>query len=566
MQGLRLTPLKAAFLLLFTTLFSQTIFGQSIPVVGFSQKVTGLNQPVDIVAEPGSTRLFIVNQTGTIRIYNGTSLVGGNFLDLTSIISGGGERGLLSMAFHPNYLSNHYFFVYYTNIAGSIEIARYQRSAGSADAADFGSAQTILTIPHPSFANHNGGKLNFGPDGNLYFATGDGGDSNDPGNNSQNGNSLLGKMIRLNVDNFDTPPYYTIPSNNPFTSDPAIRDEVWALGLRNPWRWSFDRANGDMWIADVGQGLNEEVNHLTPALSDSANYGWRCREGLSATPGITPACTPTLGTTVNPIFQYGHSNTTGGFSITGGYVYRGSTYPALVGWYVTADYVSGNTWIVAPDGFSRRQGGLASNIAGFGEANNGELFAVSRTGNSLLQVIVTAVLPVNLVKFTGKEFTGMNELRWTTAMEENTEKFIVEYSLDGRDFAVAGAVQSSGNPNGDSYSFKHYIANERVIQYRLRIQDIDASSKLSPVITVGSKSKDVKLYPTVISNKTIQVISGPAIERIEVYTLTGQKVYTKDMSGASGYFNVPLPTLQKGMYLVRLMGEDFQKTEKIVIE
>lgn len=565
MRDLRLTPLKAAILLLSTTLFFQTIHSQ--PVLGFMSKVTGLSQPVDIVAEPGSMRLFIVNQTGTIRIVDADTLVAGNFLNLTSVISGGGERGLLSMAFHPNYQSNGYFFVYYTNTSGAIEIARYERSAGSADAADFSSGQVIITIPHPSFANHNGGKLNFGADGNLYFATGDGGDANDPGNNAQNGNSLLGKMIRLNVDNFLVAPFYTIPSDNPFVGDPAVRDEVWALGLRNPWRWSFDRATGDVWIADVGQNLMEEVNHVTLAVSKGANYGWRCREGTSATPGISPACTPTLGTsTVNPFFTYGRSNATGGFSITGGYVYRGSIYPALVGYYVVADYVSGNTWIVQPDGTSRRQNGLASNIAGFGEGNDGELYAVSRTGNSLMQVIVTAVLPVDLVRFTGKEFQGMNELRWTTAMEENTEKFIVEYSLDGRDFVVAGEVVSGRSSNGASYSFKHYIPNERVIQYRLRIKDIDASSKLSPVITVGSKNKEVKLYPTVISNRMVQVISGVGIERVEVYTLTGQKVHSKEVSGASGYFNVALPGLQKGMYLVRLVGEGFVKTEKIVVE
>lgn len=563
MRDLCQRPLLAAIVLLSTTLFSQTIHSQ--PVLGFSSQVTGLSEPVDIVAEPGSSRLFIVQQGGLIRIVDGNAITG-TFLNLSSIISGGGERGLLSMAFHPGYLDpdNRYFFVYFTNSSGAIEVGRFRRNETDADIADFSSRETLLTIPKTA-TNHNGGKLNFGADGMLYFGTGDGGDANDPNNNAQNGNSLLGKMIRLNVDNFDNPPFYTIPADNPFVSDPAVRDEVFALGLRNPWRWSFDRSTGDVWIADVGQGLMEEVNHVTFANADGANYGWRCREGSSATPGV-PACTPSTGVTVNPIFTYGRNNATGGFSITGGYVYRGSTFPSLAGYYVVADYVSGNTWIVRPDGTSRIQGGLASNISGFGESNSGELFAVSRSAGTLSQVVVTAVLPVSLVKFTGKEYPGMNELRWTTAMEENTDKFIVEYSLNGRDFSVAGEVASMRDIDGASYVFNHHIANERVIQYRLRMQDIDASSKFSPVITIGSKARDIKLYPTVISNRTIQVISGPAIERVEVYTITGQQVHTKDVSGASGYFNVQLPALQKGMYLVRMRGLDFEKTEKIVVE
>jgi glucose/arabinose dehydrogenase len=566
MRNLRLTPLKAAILLLFTTLFSSSINSQ--PVLGFSSVVTGLTQPVDIVAEPGSSRFFIVQQTGTIRIVNGSTLLPGNFLDISSLCSMGGERGLLSLAFHPDYLNplNRCFYVYYTNTLGAITIARYQRDASNANAVDMSSGRVLLTISK-NFANHNGGKLNFGPDGHLYFGTGDGGDGDDPDNNSQNGNSLLGKLIRLNVDNFDTPPYYTIPAGNPFTLNAGIRDEVWALGLRNPWRWSFDRATGDVWIADVGQGAWEEVNHVAPNLSDSANYGWRCREGMHANPNPSvPVCTPSLGTTVNPIFEYGHNNATGGFSITGGYVYRGSTYPALNGYYVCADYVSGNTWIVRADGFSRRQAGLASNISGFGESNTGELYAVSRGTGALFQVIVTSVLPVSIVRFTGKELTGVNELRWTTAMEDNTQKFIVEYSLDGRNYLVAGEVASTRNSNGDSYLFNHAINNERVIRYRLRIEDIDASSKYSPTISIGRNSKEVKLYPTVITNNIIQVISGPAVERVEVFTITGQQVHVKDMSGASGYFTVPIPSLQKGTYLVRLTGRDFQQTEKIVVE
>ena len=237
-------------------LFSASIFAQPVPVLVYSPVVTsGLSSPVDVVnAGDGSNRLFVVQQGGQVRIVSGGALLPGNFLDIPDSISGGGERGLLSIAFHPNYESNRYFFVYYTNTAGDLRITRFQTQAGNPNAADESTGVVILTIPHPTYSNHNGGKLNFGADGHLYFATGDGGSGGDPDNNSQNGNSLLGKMIRINVDNFTTPPYYTIPADNPYVTNPSVRDEIFAMGLRNPWRWSFDKETNDMWIADVGQG------------------------------------------------------------------------------------------------------------------------------------------------------------------------------------------------------------------------------------------------------------------------------------------------------------------------
>src|SRR5688572_13937846 len=344
-------PLRRMASLLLSLCFLQTIFSQ--PTIGFTSTVTGLLNPVDVVAEPGSNRLFIVQQGGLIRIVNPTTgtILPDPYLNLSSLLNvTGSERGLLSMAFHPDYLdpANGYVFVYYTNTAGSIELARYQRDALSADSAEWLSGEVMLTITKPA-ANHNGGKLNFGSDGMLYFATGDGGDSNDPENDAQSNTSLLGKMLRLDVDNFTTPPFYTVPPTNPFTGSSPIDDRVWALGLRNPWRWSFDRDNGDMWIADVGQGSVEEVNHVTPAESATGlNYGWRCREGNITNPAY-PGCTPSGGGTLEgPIFVYGHNGTTGGFSITGGYVYRGNDWPELDGYYITADYVSGNAWLVRP--------------------------------------------------------------------------------------------------------------------------------------------------------------------------------------------------------------------------
>jgi glucose/arabinose dehydrogenase len=180
--------------------------------------------------------------------------------------------------FHPDYRNNRYFFVYYTNASGDITVTRFQTSATDPNVADLTTGVRLINIPKP-FSNHNGGTLLFGPDGKLYFGTGDGGSGGDPNNFAQNGNSLLGKLIRLDVDNFSTPPYYSIPADNPFVTDPNVRDEIFALGLRNPFRWSFDRQNGDFWIADVGQNAWEEVNQVPFANASGINYGWRCYEG-----------------------------------------------------------------------------------------------------------------------------------------------------------------------------------------------------------------------------------------------------------------------------------------------
>jgi hypothetical protein len=565
-----LCSLRSRASLLFLSIIFTTQTSNSQPLLGFSVVTSGFTQPVDVVPEPGSTRFFVVEQGGLIRIYNGTSILGTPFLDITSLLNlTGSERGLLSMAFHPGYTNpaNRYFFVYYTNTAGAIEVARYRRDAVDPDIADPGSGVVLLTIPK-SFANHNGGKLNFGPDGMLYFATGDGGSSNDPGDNAQDENSLLGKMIRLNVDDFATPPFYTVPPDNPFTGASPIDDAVFALGLRNPWRWSFDD-NGDMWIADVGQDDWEEVNFLTQAVSnDGINYQWRCREGMHANPNIG-ACAPTGGISTAPIFEYIHDMTTGGFSITGGYVYRGTDpiNAALVGRYVCADYISGNVWTVLPDGSSNRQSAVLANIAGFGESANGELYAVNRSNGTLYRVVVTGVLPVRLTHFSGDYYPGYNELKWSTGLEENTEKFVVEYSINGTDFLIAGTVGSSGNSNGSSYTFKHAINNNRRILYRLRIVDIDGSGRLSAIISLGDLADtDFKIYPSPVKNNLLHFITGPSVEKIEIVSMQGKLVYSKSMNSNSGYFNIELPVLVKGMYIVRVQGKEISRVEKIIID
>lgn len=369
------------------------------PVISYNPVITtGLSSPVDIVnAGDGTNRIFIVEQGGSgtaaIKVYNSSFTLLGTFLTVTGI-STGGEQGLLSLAFHPNYENNGFFWVYYTNSGGDLEISRYKVSSGNANQADASSKQVVITIPHPGQNNHNGAKLNFGSDGYLYFATGDGGGGGDVPNNAQNGNVLLGKMIRLNVSTGTTAPFYTIPSDNPFVTNPNVRDEIWALGLRNPFRWSFDRSNGNMWIGDVGQGEREEINYRPAATSAGVNYGWRCYEGNL--PYNTTGC-QAQSNYVFPVYDYPNPPGTTAASVVGGYVYRGTTYPVMQGYYFAADVYSGNLYKINTTGFTTTvQTGLPTFIAGFGETESGELLAVSLGGTAYALVPNTPTPVSNL--------------------------------------------------------------------------------------------------------------------------------------------------------------------------
>ncbi len=548
----------------FTT--GNSIYAQ--PVIGFNNFITsGLSSPVDITnANDGTNRLFIVQQGGGIRIHNGTTLLPTPFLNISTIISGGGERGLLSLTFHPNYRINRYFFVYYTNLSGNITIARYQAQLANPDEADAASGVVLMNIPKP-FSNHNGGDLNFGPDGYLYFGTGDGGSGGDPFNNSQNGLTLLGKMIRIDVNNFFVSPYYTIPPDNPYISDPNVDDHIWALGLRNPWRWSFDRSTNDMWIADVGQSVWEEVNFRSAGSTGGINYGWRCYEGNA--PYNTTGCLP-QNNYISPIFVYPHAFATGGFSITGGFVYRGPEYPVLQGYYICADYVSGNVWLINPNGsggwITRIQTGLPGNISAFGESENGTLYAVS-LGGSVYKVDVTTVLPLSLLSFSGKKQTGFNELKWEIAASKNINRFIVEYSKDGSSWLSAGEVAALNQTGNQLYPFRHYTTETGKLFYRLQIEENNGAITYSPVISInGKETGNIKVFPTIITANLLQVVSEKEVTGIKIMDSNGRLVIAKQMNRQQGYFTVSLPALSRGIYFVQLKTDSGNETVKIVVE
>lgn len=562
-------PEKLLFSLIVVFFINVNAAAQVPPDLVFTPVVSGLNASLDVVnAGDGTNRLFVVQRGGTVRIISGGVLLPGNFLEIPDSLSAGGESGLLSLAFHPDYENNRYFFVYYTNTAGDLAIVRFQTQAGNPNAADEATGVILLNIPHPTFANHNGGKLIFGPEGNLYLGIGDGGGGGDPANNSQNGNSLLGKMIRLNVDDFTTPPYYTIPFDNPYIGDPAVRDEIFALGLRNPWRWSFDRSTNDVWIADVGQGLWEEVNHRPYLSSGGINYGWRCYEGNAAynTAGCLPA-----GSYVFPIFVYPHIFASGGFSVTGGYVYRGTEFPSLAGVYICADYVSGNVWRIKPDGgggwTSYIQSGLPGNIAGFGEAENADLYAVSLGGTLYKVDTLTVVLPVTLLEFTAKAFTGYNELRWKTTNELNLAGYEIEYSFNSIDFESAGNKMAINGTGENHYNFQHVITGFTKLFYRLKIKDIDRRIKYSGILVVENKpGAGVKIYPMPLTQDACTIISDKPVAQIILYSVDGKEVFRKDLNPVSGTINIPLPNLQDGVYMMLVRTANGTINKKVVIQ
>ena len=353
-------------------------FNIEAPAVPTLQVIaSGLNSPLYLTAPPDdTTRLFIVERGGTIRVVRNDTLLNAPFLDIQPLVLSGGERGLLGMAFHPAYATNGQFFVSYTGLDGSTNVVRYLTSANP-DSADELSASQIFNTAQP-FSNHNGGLVTFGPDGMLYIGLGDGGSGGDPLGNGQDSTTVLGSLLRIDVDGGSP---YAIPADNPFKGHPTAAQEIWAYGLRNPWRYSFDRLTGDLYIADVGQSAREEVDFQLASSAGGENYGWNTMEGTLC---FSPSSGCDTTGLVLPVLEYAHSQ---GCSITGGYVYRGTQLSGLTGHYFYSDFCSG--WVRS---FRMENGvavderdytalfGTINSVASFGEDARGELYIVSLDG------------------------------------------------------------------------------------------------------------------------------------------------------------------------------------------
>ena len=357
----------------------------SWPQVMLVRHSGGLQLPVHIAhAGDESGRMFVVEQGGRVQLLQAGAPLSPPFLDIASRVSCCGERGLLSIAFPPAFASKGYFYVNYTNTVGDTIIARYRLSA-SPHLADPTSEEIILTMRQP-FANHNGGQLAFGPDGFLYIGIGDGGSGGDPQNNAQNPTSLLGKLLRIDVESGGA--LYAIPVSNPFVNASSARPEIWALGLRNPWRFSFDRQTGDLYIGDVGQNTYEEVNFQLATSAGGENYGWNLMEGAHCFRSET--CNQ-AGLTL-PVVEYTHEQ---GCSVTGGMVYRGRRFPQLQGIYFYADYCSGRVWGLRHDGSTWQSTLLFETpytITSFGEDEEGELYLTDYSAGDIY-LIADAALP-----------------------------------------------------------------------------------------------------------------------------------------------------------------------------
>ncbi len=383
---------KLNFIIILTGLI--LIFGslnsQAAVALTVQEITSGLSNPIFVTFAPGdSLRLFIVEQGGEIKILKDGNLLGTSFLNIQSKVLSGGERGLLGLAFHPQYQLNGFFFVNYTDNSGNTVVSKFSVSANP-DIADFSSEVIILTQAQP-FSNHNGGMIAFGPnDGYLYIGFGDGGDSNDPNNNGQNMSTLLGKMVRIDIEGASP---YSIPEDNPFSLATDTAREIWVSGLRNPWRFSFDRTNGNLFIADVGQNESEEIDVVTNSSNGGQNFGWRLKEASNCFIPSTN-CDPTAKLT-DPIYEYVHGGSPHRCSVTGGYVYRGCAIPELTGAYIFGDFCSGDIWSFQFDGeaifdFLDLSNDLNISIfqlSSFGEDYYGEIYLTLLNDGKVFKII-----------------------------------------------------------------------------------------------------------------------------------------------------------------------------------
>jgi glucose/arabinose dehydrogenase len=464
--------------------------GAAVPTIALRQVASGLSLPVELVsAKDGSNRLFIVEQGGRIRILQNGSVLATPFLDIsgTSVISAGGERGLLGLAFHPNYTVNGAFYVFYTRTGdGALVVARLLRSANNANVADANSRVEIISVPHSANSNHNGGKIAFGPDGYLYIATGDGGGGGDPLRAGLSLTTRLGKLLRIAVDGGTG---YTVPTSNPYAGQSCATacPEIWAYGLRNPWKFSFDRVDGSLFIGDVGQGAVEEVNFLAAGSPGGTNFGWGAFEGNNCYNnndfGVAGACTTQAGHT-RPVLTYGH-DANGGFAITGGYRYRGTASAALEGFYFCADYSSRRIWAARPT----MPGAFAtevilpppanvSSVSSFGEDESGNLYLVDY-GNGRIHAIDGPA----------------TELTQTELLQNHSGAGSLPISFR-RDAPLEGAIgvesRAVGGPRSMQFTFSTAVSAFSAVNVR------DASGAIiaTPIATIGSTRATLDLPPS----------------------------------------------------------------------
>lgn len=593
----------------------------SQPVIQLELYASGFDDPVDI-ASAGDGRLFIVERAGIIKIIDESGVtLGTDFLNITDKIeSGYDEQGLLGLVFAPDYTTSGFFYVYYIDNDENDILARYKVSTIDANIADEASEQIIFEADDP-FVNHNAGDLNFGPDGYLYFGMGDGGSAGDPGNRAQDPEEKLGKMHRINVTGEDT---YSIPADNPYAGSTDTLESIWDIGMRNPWRFSFDRLTGDMWIADVGQNLYEEIDFEPAASGGGFNYGWRCYE---ADDEFSAGGCESMSYYTFPIFHYSHSMSTGGFAVVGGFVYRGSLYPGMQGYYMCGDEVSGNWWTITSDG----SGGwttdfmpdMTSSVSTFGEATDGEIycaelgsgkiyhltdacgnFALSATSvdyncgvteGSIDVTITEGTAPFNISWNTGAEtedLTGLDSGSYTITVTDDIgckrtlditindiPAFTVSVTVDGNTLMADGGAEWQWYMDGTlipGATAQNYTADASGT-YTVLVTDAAGCTVMSddvPFVFVGlsdhADEQEIIIFPNPVTDDIgISISSANAISNAEfrVTDMAGKVVFVRsfDIPAGKTERHFAADNLAAGIYNVIYTSSDISRNMTVVI-
>ncbi len=533
-----------------TTLYSQI-------ELTLEQYTAGLSSPVGVynTGDVDDDRIFVLERSGRIRIVDGSgALQSSAFLNIDPIVAqtgGSSEQGLLGMAFHPDYANNGFFYVHYSDNSGDGQISRFSVDDTDPNLADGASEFKIIKIDQP-YGNHNGGEIQFGPDGYLYIGMGDGGAFDDPENRSQNPQELLGKMLRIDVDN-GAP--YSIPGDNPFVGDATTKDEIWAIGLRNPWRFSFDRMTGDMWIGDVGQNQAEEIDFEPAGSAGGLNYGWRCYEAndLYLTGGCGNASEYTA-----PAVEIPQGGFSGPCSITGGYVYRGVEYTDIHGKYIYGDYCSGDIWAITNNGaggFTNENLDKINNSAwsSFGEDSQGRLYIVSLTGGRIYKVTtakeslkpVIALSASNVLESTPGDFAPYTAYQWY---------------LDGQE--VAGASSENYTPIANG-TYQLQVTTTPGGKLWSNTQEVTITSINSPQLP----ENNLIVNPNPFTN-SIQVdieIEKIAVMELTLFSIDGKKLrsWTKENVNLWNE-EIALSDLAAGVYQLELQADGKLVSKKIV--
>lgn len=556
---LRHTLISLALISLSYSSFAQPAYAEAFPGITFTA-------PIELLSPPDqSKRLFLVQQNGIIKVFpnkkNLTPVEVKDFLNISGLTIGGGERGLLGMAFHPDFESNGYFYVNYTR-SGPLTsvISRFSVKTDNPNEADPSSELILLTQSQP-FDNHNGGKLAFGNDGYLYISIGDGGSGGDPQNNAQNLTNLLGKILRIDVNASENGLPYAIPSTNPLKGNTnGYREEIFAYGLRNVWKFSVDKQSGHIWAADVGQGAREEINLIT----NGKNYGWRLMEGTLC---YNPATNCNPGDLVLPIFEYPHQNNNR--SITGGFVYRGLQLPEWNGQYLYGDYISGRIWKLnyvnnlATNEFLLTSGGL---ISAFGEDHNGEPYVLQySSGNTGRIYRFFPSAPQAPSALTLQHNTISNQLTWSD--ESNNELgFVIERSL-----ATETAFETIDTVAYNTTEFTDVVNNVEDYTYRIKAFNDGGESDYAYAENVVVSLKElfdteVVIYPNPTTNEVH--ISFPAhyfqTTSISIINAMTQKIESVTTTDTQVTLN--LENLSSGFYLVEIKNRVGKTIRKLIIK